>query len=349
MDLKWNYGQSVLVLPAAALEANASDAQLRVLLWLASDQTLAQKSSQLARLAACTKGEAEDALAFWREQGILAGEGEVQEKREKSGAKAKPEATRVQASAKPPRADLTPQYTTAELADMMEKQDSLRILIDASGNVLGKVIQKVSDVRILAAFLDYYGYEEEFILLLLKYCKEKKNKTALGWIEKFALGLRDDYGIETVAALEEWIRNDEMVHSLEGKVRRMFGIKERELIGTEKRAMLAWASYGYGEDVIRKAYEITIASIREPSIPYANSILEKWHAEGLKTLADVERRQEETRAERKAKAEAKSAARAATKQELGSSFDIDDFFEAAIQRSFEEVAESTKESDKEKN
>ena len=58
----------------------------------------------------------------------------------------------------------------------------------------------------------------------------------------------------------------------------------------------------------------------------------------------MERKQEEEKAERKAKAEAKSAARAATKQELGSSFDIDDFFEAAIQRSFEEVAETTKES-----
>ena len=51
MDWKWNYGESVLVLPGGVLSAEASGEQLRVLLWLASDAGLAAKPAQLARLA----------------------------------------------------------------------------------------------------------------------------------------------------------------------------------------------------------------------------------------------------------------------------------------------------------
>ena len=327
MEWKWNYGQSVLVLPASALEVNATATQLRVLLWLASDATLAGKASQLARLADCSAAEAKEALRFWREAGVLTGEvAQDDTKTASSIASAKS----ASVSDKKPRLEQTPQYTTAELADMMEERDSLRCLIDAASNVLGKVIQKVSDIRILAAFVDYYGYDEEYVLLLLKYCKEKKGKATLGWIEKFALGLRDDYGIETTEELERWIRNDERVHSLEGKVRKMFGIKDRELLSNEKKCLVAWAEYGYGEDIVRRAYEITVRSIQEPSVAYANSILERWHAEGLKTLEEIEGRIEAERAAREAKAKA-------TKKTVGSSFDTDDFFEAALNRSLQEM------------
>lgn len=327
MEWKWNYGQSVLVLPASALEANATATQLRVLLWLASDATLSDKPSQLAKLADCTAAEAKAALDFWQTAGVLTGTGESPEK--PTAAKTTPVKS-ANGAEKKPRLEQTPQYTTAELADMMEERDSLRCLIDAASNVLGKVIQKVSDIRILAAFVDYYGYEEEYVLLLLKYCKEKKGKATLGWIEKFALGLRDDYGIETTEELERWIRNDERVHSLEGKVRRMFGIKDRELLSNEKKCLVAWAEYGYGEDVVRRAYEITVKSIKEPSVAYANSILERWHAEGLQTLAEIESRLEVERAAREAKAKANKPAG-------GSSFDTDDFFEAALNRSLQEM------------
>lgn len=339
MDWKWNYGQGVLVLPASTLEASSDPTQLRVLLWLASDASLAEKPLQLAKLADCTAAEAKNALQFWCEAGVLSlAEASVAKSATRTkSATATQESAPAVTPAKKPRLEQTPQYTTAELADMMEEREALRRLIDAASGVLGKVIQKVSDVRILAAFVDYYGFEEEYVLLLLKYCKEKRGKATLGWIEKFALGLRDDYGIETAEALEKWIRNDERVHSLEGKVRHMFGIKDRELVSGEKRFLVAWAEYGYNEDIVRLAYEITVQSIQEPSMAYANSILERWHAEGLKTATEISKRIELERAERAAKASAKASAK--TKQTLGNSFDTDDFFEAALKRSFGDSGE----------
>ena len=50
--MKLNFGQEVLVLPASVLSCcdDIDAAYLRVLLWLASDLTLAQKPKQLAKL-----------------------------------------------------------------------------------------------------------------------------------------------------------------------------------------------------------------------------------------------------------------------------------------------------------
>ena len=60
MDLKWNYGQSVLVLPASVLTADATAEQLRVLLWLAEDASLSGKPTQLAKLADVDKNSLPD-------------------------------------------------------------------------------------------------------------------------------------------------------------------------------------------------------------------------------------------------------------------------------------------------
>ena len=48
--MKLNFLQDALVLPGAVLSCNATLTQLRVLLWLASDLSLAQKPKQLAKL-----------------------------------------------------------------------------------------------------------------------------------------------------------------------------------------------------------------------------------------------------------------------------------------------------------
>ena len=76
--MNWNYGNAVLSLPASVLSASDATAeQFRVLLWLASDLSLAQKPAQLAKLADCTQKEAKSALAFWKARGVLTAGGEA--------------------------------------------------------------------------------------------------------------------------------------------------------------------------------------------------------------------------------------------------------------------------------
>lgn len=201
---------------------------------------------------------------------------------------------------------------------MMEQRASLRLLADESQRIFGKIFN-LHELNILFGLVDYLKLDEEFILLLLAHCKRIEMKSMRS-VERYAISLIDS-GIETAAALEERVQVIEEAHTLEGQVRTIFGLKSRALTSKEKKMLENWISYGYGEEMIRRAYEMTVNATGEPSLPYANSILERWHSEGINTPGEADREQ----TERSAKKSAPSP---------GSSFDTDDFFEAALQRSF---------------
>ena len=73
--MKFNFQQEVLVLPATVLSCGDTDAtQLRVLLWLSSDLSLAGKPKQLAKLADCDVKSVSVALRYWSDHGVLVAE-----------------------------------------------------------------------------------------------------------------------------------------------------------------------------------------------------------------------------------------------------------------------------------
>lgn len=346
MEWKWNYGQGVLVLPSTVPEADATPEQLRVLLWLASDPTLFAKPAQLARLAGADREEIGDILDFWQSVGVLSNDKEAQEskkaqrkptkpakpatdtKKTTSATEAKPAAeakpaveAKPAAEAKPAflaRADELPNYSTAELSDLLEKSQSLRMLVNEAQNIWGKVFNPY-EAQLLVGLSDYLRLDDEYILLLLAHSK-RIGKKSLREVERYALRLVDD-GVTDAAALEEFVKRTEARRTLQGKIRAMFGLGSRSFTAKESTMLDNWISYGYGEDIIRRAYEITVGAINEPSLPYANSILERWHSEGLDTAAQIDAKLD---AEREKKGQAV----------MTGSFDTDDFFEAALKRSF---------------
>ena len=109
---------------------------------------------------------------------------------------------------------------------------------------------------------------------------------------------------------------------IETKIKNIFGLGSRKLTSKEQKQVNAWvAIYNYDIDVIEKAYEITVTATNKPSIHYANAILEKWFAEGIKNVDDVN---------------ALLASREKEKVTDNSSFDFDELFAAALKRSYSE-------------
>ena len=97
---------------------------------------------------------------------------------------------------------------------------------------------------------------------------------------------------------------------------------------TEKEAQFIrnWSvKFGYGQDIITRAYEITVNNTKGASMDYANAVMENWYKSGLTTLEAVDESLAARKAEKKS-ADAKNSV---------SSFDTDDFFEAALKRSYE--------------
>ena len=318
--MKLNFKQEVLVLPASVLSHldAATPEQLHILLWLASDLSLASKHKQLAKLAGCDTATARDAIAFWCDCGVLGDAGE-------SIPTMATVSTDVPAKKKLQRADELPNYTSTELAELLEARASVRVLIDEAQRILGKMFNP-NEVNIMVGMLDYLGMNEECILLLLAHCK-RIGKSNLRAIEKYAYTMVDK-GINDVESMEDEICTVEAMHTFEGEVRALFGMKSRALTSKEGKMLSAWLSFGYNIDIVRMAYEITVNATGEPSLPYTNAILEKWNANAWKTTDEIEAGMNAEREKREGNA--------TPQKELGNSFDTDDFFEAALQRGFRE-------------
>lgn len=311
--MKLNYQQDVVVLPGAVRKVldRASDVQLRALIAVASEIALAKNPKKLAQQIGTDAKTVGDALAFWTAQGILCADGAV------PVMAAQPEAEPAREKLKP--ADVMPSYNSTELAELMEKRAEIRVFLDEAQRTLGKMFNP-SEVNVLIGMLDYLGMKEDCIILLLAHCK-RIGKTNLRAIEKYAFTLADDE-ITDPETLEEKIRAVEEMRTFEGEIRTMFGMKSRSLTSKESKMFAAWKSFGYDTEIVRRAYEIAVNATNEPSVPYTNAILERWNAEGLRTAEEIDRY-----------IEAQKAAKDG-QNTLGNSFDTDEFFQAALKRSF---------------
>ena len=313
--LRVNYGTGVIVLPEAVNTALSSAKKTDIIVLITFLSDTSADISALAEKCAVSEDAVEKAIAFWRGAGILSFEQEeihvkveqTQEKPKKVGK----------------REDLgtLPNYSSSEIAGMVENDREVALMIDECERSLGKML-RVGEIAKIIALRDYLGFSPDYITALCSYCAQI-GKNSVRYLETTAISLYDD-GITDKETLEEHLRKAQAKHELETRIRSLFGMNmSRALTTREKKFIDSWTqTMGFGIEVIQIAYEITIDKINEPSLNYANAILESWNANGLKT-------EEEVRAQMNAEAEAKGEPAA------GKSFDSTDFFEAALRRSYE--------------
>lgn len=332
MKLSLNYGQDVVVLPLKPLMERvekASKRDIRLLLVLASDARLREdypgEADRAAAAAGVTRAELDRALSFWQGAGVIdadAGESEPNEAELVASAEEKAaaaEAEPVPAEKKLEREAELPHYTTEQLTALLESRAEAKSLVDAAQQTFGKMFTTM-EVNIVLGMLDYLSLEAEYILILLAWCAGR-GKKSLRYAEKMAISLWDE-GIRDADTLNKFLRRRDETEGLVAELRRLFGADGRSLTAKEKAALGRWIEeYHYGTEIVTRAYELTVNAIAKPSIPYADSILTRWHGEGLDTLEKIE---------------ADIAARSGAKGESSSasSFDTDAFFEDALRRSY---------------
>lgn len=318
MKMKFQYGTDAVILPASAAAHfdKATKQDIAVLFALAAEPTLSVDADAACKAVtvklALKPGELEAALAFWRGTGVLlTAEGEA----DPSPIASEPAPAKVRVVTERGM----PLYSSEELSGLLERRKELASLIDECQRTFGKIFN-TGEVSIVAGMMDHLGFDGEYVLLLLAHCV-RMEKRSLRYAERVALTLHDE-GVTDAADLEERLRRIEVMATATGKLRAMFGISSRSLTTKEKGMIEKWLCVmQYSDDVLQLAYEITVDAIGKASIPYANTILERWFAEGYKTLEDVQN----AIADYKRK-----------KSDNNASFDVDDFFEAALKRSFGE-------------
>lgn len=347
MKIEIQYGTKVAVLPATALavmnRANAVD--LRVLLALVAEASLREagegQMEALCAAAGCTPAQAEASIAFWRGAGVLTvAEEEAPICAEPPAAKPAVVSSVTVGDAAPAvaprRPDSLPKYTTEELTALLEKRRESAALIDECQRVLGKIFN-THEIGILVGMLDYLALDAEYLILLCAHCA-KLGKTSLHYIEKVAFDMVDG-GATDVTSLQETLQREDAARETESKIRALFGAQDRKLSQAERKYIHRWTEeWHFDLTMIERAYEATVDSIGDASMRYTDGVLKRWQTEGLTTPEAVAASDEKWRREHEGAPTPQGGKNGkSAKQENQGSFDTDDFFEAALRRSYENM------------
>ncbi|MBR6769095.1 MAG: DnaD domain protein [Clostridia bacterium] len=322
MTIAVEYGRGVVALPEAVLSYidKASPLALRLFLLLVSDRSLRENFSlaDAAKDFAVTPQEMEQALNFWVNAGLISfSSDEVKE--EKRTAK-KPKLS-VSAKTAENGESVTvvtsgmPNYTGKEIEAMMQGDESLALLVEECQRIAGKMFG-VHEITRLLGMADYLRFDHDSILLLFAYAG-KIGKCSVAYVEKMATSLVNE-GITSYGEVEAYLSAKEKQHTLEGIVRKLAGVSQRAFSAKEKKFLAKWGELAFSESLLTLAYEVTVDNTGAFSFPYMNKVLLNWHEAGYTTAEEVNA--------------AIASYREKKEETRDSSFDVDEFFEAALKR-----------------
>ena len=292
---------------------DADGLQLKVLIYLMS--SLEFDEDELCEKLDITKKRLLSAIDFWEENGVLS---------------YKKTAARTTAVKSAKNGNVTrktlmrscelPRYTTDEIADFIENNSRMEPLLMSCQQCIGKVFS-TAEVEVVVGLADYLKLEDDYILLLFSHCV-KMGKKSLRYIEKLAVGLFDE-GILAYDELDAHLTSIEEAFKMEHQLRSLFGIGKRALTKKEKDAFENWVGkWKMPYALIERAFEITVENTSGASVPYCSAVLENWYMNGYSTVEEVDAALEEYKHDKEMAKDKKG------------SFETNDFFEAALLRSY---------------
>lgn len=325
IKLSYRFGKLPEDMSELLKKADNTDLKVLLTLSLLAKRTTAEANiDDVIEASGLDASDVKASLKFWRGADVVvdAEEGETEDTEPKAEETVAKKAVPTRRGAGLEGSGAAEDYGTAELADIIEKRIVSPYLIDEAQRIFGKIF-RTYDIGILVGIVERHGFEEEAVLLMLNYAAGKGKKT-MRYVEKFAIALYDE-GITSNEAVAE--RIDKMLRSGEliEQIKRLYGIGGRELTTSEKKYFTDWTErYAFDLEVIRLAYDITVDNTQKPVPHYTNKILERWYTEGLRSADEVRSYTERQKAEK-------------TGATVAKSYDTDEFFEAALRRSYEEI------------
>ena len=326
------YIHSEKSLSASEAFLSASEEELRVLcLILASEDALsAEELWEAARLESL--GDAKDALAFWRGAGLIKTATKKKESAPVADEGAQKEKEKESEKHPVRSADALPVYSGKELSSLIDK-GNLASFIEACQQIYGKVLSS-TDIGILVGLKEELRLDCEYICLLLEYYGEKAGKP-MRYVEKVAFSLYDS-GVTTFDALESHIEKHRRMKTREGALRKLFGMGDRALTAKEEAAFTRWCvEFNYDDAIIGLAYDLTVDASGKASVAYADKIITRWNTAGVSSVAEATALLEKERKEKSETAKKnKPAAEKEAEKDAMRSFEVDDFFAHALDRSY---------------
>ncbi|MBQ8288460.1 MAG: DnaD domain protein [Clostridia bacterium] len=350
------YGTEALTLPAVVLDklSQVDEAELKVLLCLCDADTRAAFDTEaVADRLGLTPEAVTGAIQFWRGADVLK-KSELKHQpaaETESVGSADHAAVTVPDSSAPaaetdvapapkaetPKAsvtivrsdDGTPHYTAEEIDRIFAENGELSGMIDECQNIFGKLFNP-TEVNKIMALTEYFRLDCEYILLLCYYCR-KIGKSSVPYLDKLARSLYNE-GIDNVDSLGDRLGELEAAADLGGYYRTLSGAGKRTFTDRESKFLSQWVKWSIKPELLKLAYEVSVDATGAPSMPYINKVLSNWKEAGYTTAEQVKSAMEEYKQKKENRAAAPS----------NSTFDTDEFFEAALKRTLAIHQESKK-------
>lgn len=185
----------------------------------------------------------------------------------------------------PIKSDAIVLSTTAVPTHNTPNSRELSFLLECMEGLLKRPITSVEHKSIVH-ILEFIRLPADVILMAIEYCISIEKVNAR-YIEKVCASWADK-GITSHDLAEQYLTLLKNTKQNENQLKTLFGIQNRSLTDYESDAMIRWLNeYKFSIDVIKLAFEKTVAATGKVAFPYMNKILSNWYELGYKTLADI--------------------------------------------------------------
>lgn len=180
-----------------------------------------------------------------------------------------------------------------------ENENNINLLEELNKNSTKDMLQDIEkllgrplsskEMTMYIGWIKDYAFLPEIILLLLQYCVSK-GKTDCRYIETIAIAWYDA-NIKSIEDAQGFIKKHENKWINIRKILTYLGIKDGEIMKPQEEMLTKWLyTYGFSMDIIHRACDICFQRINKADFKYIDGILNSWQKEGIKTLEDIDRK-----------------------------------------------------------
>lgn len=297
----------------------ASAEELRVLLALVAEGGAATSHERLSQISGASVSRVRASIALWESEGIIVGHTD----------------SNVIDEFDPNDTDMADEILASDAAEEL-RRPALRHLQEEIARMLEKPALDSAEIKYVVSMYTEYGLSEEYILILASHLKSKYSAeyfTVKAIKNKARVLINRD--IETVEALERYVESENEQQKDDYEIRRILGYYNRPITKTQREYFKRWMEeYCFGAEIISEAYDIMTVRTTGVSLKYMDSILKSWHEAGCKTLEECRAYDTSSLAEKSKKRSSRSTARTEPKTPKYGSFDPQEAFLAALNRSY---------------
>lgn len=299
--VNWGGGDGVFAVPDHAADCLklASGKAVKLLLYILKNKITDIDFGAFSDVLDISAEDAEDAVSYWQQVGVLYPDGS------EPAAVVKKNAAAEMAVSVPPvnnaaaeqraKEKAAKMISPQEIADRVKKSEDIKFLFDSAENAFGKILN-YTEQRNLIWLHDYYNIAPDILLMIMDLAKQV-GKANMNYVEKIAVNWQENNITTHELAMRE-INRIKNYYSFEGQAAAKLGL-DRTLTPTEKKFLKEWSDKGVSIDMVVYAYEKTIDNIGKVKFSYMNKIIIGWQENGITTIAEAKSEKDKRSTENK--------------------------------------------------